>query len=107
MNLNKILACGLMLGLLTAVSVAQRARLATGGTVPGARLPNAVHQPITHGNGDISRVTPNTVTTARPDATPSPTSNTKTKANTNRVSDRVITPDANDVSDRIAVGPIK
>ena len=42
MNLNKIIACGMLLGLLSSVSLAQRARLNNGGTLPGARLPNAV-----------------------------------------------------------------
>ena len=39
--MKKILVCGMLLGLLTSVSFAQRGRLSSGGTIPGARLPNA------------------------------------------------------------------
>jgi hypothetical protein len=39
--MKKILVCGILLGLLTTVSFAQRRALSTGGTIPGARLPNA------------------------------------------------------------------
>jgi len=38
--MKKILICGMLLGLLTSVSFAQRGRLGNGGAVAGARLPN-------------------------------------------------------------------
>jgi hypothetical protein len=41
MNLRKLFACAMLLGLLTSLSFAQRQRLGNGGTMPGARLPNA------------------------------------------------------------------
>ena len=41
MNLRRLFACAMLLGLLTSLSFAQRQRLGNGGTMPGARLPNA------------------------------------------------------------------
>ena len=115
MNLKKLLACGVLLGLLTTVSLAQRGRLSNGGALPGARLPNATtHVQINHADPNVDRVTPNASKTgAQPDAVgvhaaknPKPNAD-RVPNSANRVSNRVITPDANDVSDRIAVGPIK
>ena len=106
MNVKKVLACGLMLGMLAGISIAQRQRLGTGGTLPGARLPNATHQPIIHSGSDTTRITPNAVNTARPDAIVGRTPQ-KSKANVTRVPDRVITPDTIDRTDRISTGPIQ
>ena len=41
MNLNKLIVCGMLLGLLSLAAPAQR--VGARGTVPGARLPNAVN----------------------------------------------------------------
>lgn len=40
-----LIACGILLGLLSTAAFAQRARLSSGGSIPGARLPDAVHNP--------------------------------------------------------------
>ncbi len=103
MNVKRLIVCGMLLGLLTAVSFAQRGRLATGGTVPGARLPNAVHTgqagsvqiPSHTGNRTIG---PNTqkIGTVQPNATPG--RNTPTTAP--NADTRVITPDAHDIGNR-------
>src|SRR5690349_21776319 len=106
MNLKKAIACGMLLGLLTVAGVAQRGRLANGGSVPAARLPNAVSggqhvgTPIKPAQIGIA---PNAHTTvASPAATTTPTPK-KTGANTTRVPDRVITPDAHDMGNPTAV----
>lgn len=76
MNLSKLIACGMLLGLLSGVSFAQRGRLANGGTVPGARLPSA----WTLGHGTTH--TPTSGTTVpnapkiQPNTTTSPTAKT-------------------------------
>ena len=113
MNLNKIIACAMLLGLLSGVSVAQRAR--TGGGLPGARLPNAVN------TGDNSIHIPGQ-TTISPHAstvpssaksrtvTPNATNNPKARTvnpNATRVPDQVIVPDANRGAGRTAVPPIQ
>ncbi|HUI84881.1 MAG TPA: hypothetical protein VL240_11690 [Candidatus Binatia bacterium] len=105
MKLNKVLACGLLLGLLTSVSLAQHGRLAGGGTLPGARLPNAVNRPIGHTGSDLGRLAPNASKTGvQPDAVGTRVSK-KTKANANRVPDRVLIPDAHGIGNRTALGP--
>ena len=65
MNWKNVLAYASLLAMLTGVSVAQRGRLATGGTNPGARLPNAVHggQTVQTGIPGQTRVGPTAQTT--------------------------------------------
>lgn len=86
MNLSKLIACVMLLGLLSGVSFAQRGRLNNGGTVPGARLPNAwtpssgtSHTPTLGTTGpNTQKVQPNTTTspaakTVSPNANTNPT----------------------------------
>ena len=88
MQLKKVLACGMLLGLLSGVSFAQHMRLRTGGTMPGARLPNTVHgtlgTPSAGSVSDAHQVRPNATTT----------DNAKTvKPNTSITPDRPPMPD--------------
>lgn len=112
--MKKILICGMMLGLLTAVSWAQRGRtIGGGGITSGARIPNAgaisphagmnpsaVSMP--HGGVFPSATTkPNAVTTTnknpntvKPNATFDPTASTVGSHAETSAPDRVILPDA-------------
>jgi len=78
MNLNRILVCGMLLGLLTAVSFAQHQRIAGGGTMPGARLPNTVHSGGTLGLPDTTTLSKGSSTSGvfRPNATTTPSAKT-------------------------------
>jgi hypothetical protein len=103
MKANKVISCGMLVAMLSGVGFAQRARLANGGTMPGARLPNAVHvnqgtpvnPPSINNNKKTAGATPN-ATNGR---TTNPTPNTRPNA------DRVVTPDTNDLGTTSRVGP--
>jgi hypothetical protein len=112
--MKKILLCGMMLGLLTAVSWAQRGRtIGGGGITSGARIPNAgaisPHagmnpnaMTMPHGGVFSSATTaPNAVTTTSknpkrvtPNATFDPTASTVGSHTENSSPDRVVLPDA-------------
>jgi hypothetical protein len=123
MNWKTIVACGMLLGLLSSVSFAQHQRLATGGTSPGARLPNATNgggtfnRGITTGQGSITS-TGRTGGIVQPNATSTPTSktvspNTSTidptagdvRPNAGTVPNRVTVPDSTGLGNRTNVGP--
>ncbi len=110
MNLKKVIACGMLLGLLTAVSFAQHQRTASGGTMPGARLPNTVHSGGVLGNPTYPssvKAAPNTHTIGvQPNTTTSPTAKT-VGPNVNTNPDHVTTPNAQDVGNRTAAGPVQ
>ena len=110
--MKKILVCGMLLGLLTAVSWAQRGRTMGGaGVTPGARMPsagvgspnigmnpNAVGMPQ---GGALPRATtsPNATTsktphTVKPNATSDPKANTVGSHTESRAPDHVTLPDA-------------
>jgi hypothetical protein len=111
MNWKTIVACGMLLGLLSTVSVAQRQRLATGGTMPGARLPNATNGGGVSNSG-INGVQGSTTSNSRnggivqPNATNAPTTKTVSpnastgNPNAGKVPDRVTTPDATGLGNR-------
>ena len=90
MNLWKLIACFMLLGLLSSMSFAQRARLATGGTTPGARLPNA----STLGRG----------TTHTPIPAPSAPQKTQPNAATSPAA-RTVGPNANTTPNRVTPPP--
>jgi hypothetical protein len=101
--MKKLLVCGMLLGLLTSLSFAQRGR-AYGGVGTSARIPNvgpvspnARTSPNAIGTGHDG-VAPNATTGknpkhSAPNATADPTART-VGPNTGTVPDRVITPDA-------------
>jgi len=117
MNLNKIFACGMLLGLLTAVSFAQHQRIAGGGTMPGAHLPNTIHSggvlgapdATTLGKGSVTSggqtsgvFTPNATTT--PSAkTVSPNANLDPNASTISPHARTVDPNANTTPERVTI----
>ena|SRR5271165_958343 len=123
MNWKTIVACGMLLGLLSTVSFAQRQRLNSGGTLPGARLPNAVHSGGTFNSGvgvGQGSTTSNGHKggTVQPNATSTPTTrtvspntstidpNTNTiRPNAGTVPDRVTVPDSTGLGNRTNVGP--
>jgi hypothetical protein len=121
MKLKMVIACGMLLGLLSGVSYAQRARLGAGaahGTVPGARMPIAV--PMDHlGNAgaDVkstptaksSTAKPSSVKPTAPAAETRPSAESDPAASTVRpsagtVPDRTTVP-TNTVDGRASVGP--
>ena len=116
MTWKSLMACGMLLGLLSTVGFAQRQRLNTGGTMPGARLPNAVHgggtsnSGITAGQGS-STSNGRTGGVVQPNATSTPTAKTVSpnastgNPNAGRVPDRVTVPDATGRGNRTSVGP--
>ena len=103
MKANKVISCGMLMALLSGAAFAQRGRLAGGGTMPGARLPNAVHgtpgAPVGTQGVNLGRKTAG----ATPNATSS--RSTRTTPNTRPIADRVITPDAHDMGNTTRVGP--
>jgi hypothetical protein len=123
MKLRMVIACGMLLGLLSSVSYAQRMHLGPGaahGTVPGARMPIAV--PADHiGTADANvkstpnakptaTTKPNSVTSTGASAQTRPSAKTDPTASTVRpsagvVPDRVTGPDGNAVDGRTTVGP--
>jgi hypothetical protein len=117
MNWKTIVACGMLLGLLTTVSLAQHQIRGSGsGTMPGARLPNAVPNggPVNSGIGLGS-----SSQTIRPNATSSPTAKTVSPnastgsshagtvgPNTETLPSRTTLPDANGLGNHTTdVGP--
>ena len=115
MNWKTIVACGMLLGLLSTASFAQRQRLGTGGTMPGARLPNATNgggtfnKGISVGQGSITSTGKGG--TVQPNATGSASSRTVSpnagtiNPNGSKVPDHVTVPDANGLGNRTNVGP--
>ena|SRR5664279_1403149 len=130
--MKKILLCGMLLGLLSTMSFAQRGRV-MGGAGPTARTPNARMSPnatnVGH-DGIAPNATANTQTRVHPNATTGNTPNTvgpnastgnratavgpdaatgrtatTVSPNANDTPDRVITPDATPMGDRTVVGP--
>jgi len=102
MDIKKIIACGMMLGMLTGVGFAQRGKLANGGTLPGARLPNSVSPPRIHSNAPVMGSqtagisSPKGITRTSPKGI-SPSSR--------RMPDTMIGPNAHELGNRTAVGP--
>lgn len=108
--MKKIVICGMMLGLLTAVSWAQRGRPVARGPISGGRIgsvsPNVGMNPsavsMSHGGIAPNAATrPNAVTTTgknpntvKPNATMDPTASTVGSHTGAGTPDRVITPDA-------------
>jgi hypothetical protein len=121
MKLRMVIACGMLLGLLSGVSYAQRMHLGPGaahGTVPGARMPIAV--PADHmgtASADVKSTPttksttskPNSVTSTgasaetRPSAETDPAA-TSVRPSTGTVPNRTTVP-TNTVDGRANVGP--
>ncbi len=116
MNWKTVVACGMLLGLLSTVGFAQRQRLATGGTMPGARLPNATNgtgvsnSGIKAGQGS-STSSSRTGGVVQPNATSTPTAKTVSpnasngNPNAGKAPDRAAVPDASSQGNRTSVGP--
>jgi len=109
--MKRILVCGMLLGLLTAVSWAQRGRtMGGGGVTPGARMPSAgVGSPnvgmnphavgMPHGALPSAATSPNATTsktpdTVKPNATFNPKANTVGSHTESGAPDHVTLPDA-------------
>ena len=110
--MKKLLICGLMVGLLSSVGVAQRARsMGPAARTPGMEpiAPNA-HMGAGSASVGHSGISPSAVpagTHART-ATPNATSGTSSKTvspNAGRPSDRVMLPDARGISDHTRIDP--
>jgi hypothetical protein len=126
--MKRILICGVMLGLLTGASFAQRGRAAGGGTPAVGGVGSTARMP---GNAPVVHSTPNAVTATHESTAPDAVSgSTKAKTVTpnatggaattvspnagnpsamspsaNTVPDRAINPDAQDTSDHTRVNP--
>ena len=111
MNLKMTIACGMLLGLLSAVSFAQHGRLATGGTVPGARLPSATSglAPINSRSvGTFPGQTRPSPSAEKVGVTPNAATNPATRTvgpNTPTVPDHMTVPDTVDLGNRTRIGP--
>jgi len=112
--MKKVLACGMLLGLLTAVSFAQHQRTGFGGTMPGARLPNAVPGAGSPNHGTFpgtfpsqGQAAPNAHTTGvQPNSVTPATPNT-VRPNPTMTPDRVQLPDTQNGTNRTAGPPIR
>jgi hypothetical protein len=105
MNVNKVISCAILLGLLSTAAFAQRGRLAGGGTMPSARQPNAVHntQGVPTGNQGVPvNTAPRTQKTAG--ATPNAVG-PRTEPNARPMPNHAGTPDAHDMGNATRVGP--
>jgi hypothetical protein len=107
MKLKMVIACGMLLGLLSGVSFAQREHLGTGRTMPGARLPDS--HPMGH-IGDSSSKPPDTRVAPDAHKTASKSPNAKTpdhatdgKPDASKAPDHAsdVAPDASKTPDRV------
>ena len=111
MNSKKMIACGMLLGLLTAVSFAQHQRVFGGGTMPGAHPPNNVHSGGNLGVPNTTTLNKGSITSSgrqagvtRPNATTDPNAQT-VRPNADPKPDHVSIPDARGLgNDTNAVG---
>ncbi len=107
--MKKVLVFGVLLGLLTTVSWAQRGRT-VGGVGPTARLPGATRMPpnavgIPHRGIAPNATSTGTGKTVKPNATAGQTAKT-VGPNATKLPHRVVLPDADGITGR-TIGPIR
>jgi hypothetical protein len=120
-HMKKILICGMLLGLLTTMSFAQRGRAAGGvGPAVGASnaapmahtMPNAVpvpHQGVSPNavgpSGKTKTIAPNATATPAASSTTSPNAKSTTAPDTRNVPNRVTMPDADGLGTQPRISP--
>jgi len=107
MNLWKLIACLTLLGLLSGMSFAQRGRLSTGGTAPGARSPSAWTLGRGTSHTPIPATTASSASKTQPSATTSPAAKTVSPNTHSAPATMTPLPNSRDWGNGRGVGPVQ